>query len=100
MFGLDDRVREAVLGVLKKFPAIKEAKIFGSRALGNFRPNSDVDIVLFGQCEDSVNLRVAADLDALSTPYQFDIICYEQIKNDALKDHIDRVGQTLYLKVG
>ena len=98
MFGLDDRVKDAVLGVFKNFPAIEEAKIFGSRALGSFRAKSDVDIVLFGQCEDDMNLRVAAELDALSTPYQFDVVCYDQIQNDALRDHIDRVGKTLYEK--
>ena len=98
MFGLDDKLIDAIGRVLKEFPSIEEAKIYGSRALGNFRPNSDVDIVLFGSLEDAVKIRVASAFDGLSTPYTFDVACYSQIQNIALKEHIDRVGKSFYKK--
>jgi len=96
MFGLDEKTLQSVCRVLKEFPSVEEARIYGSRALGHFRANSDVDIVLFGLLDPDVTLHVAAALDVLPTPYQFDVAYYDQIQNSDLKDHIDRVAQTFY----
>ena len=96
MIGLDEKTQESIRNVFKEFSAIKEARIFGSRVIGNFRPNSDVDIALFGDLNGEVRGRVSAALDALPTPYQFDVVCYLEIQNSDLKDHIDRVGKILY----
>ena len=79
---------------------MKEACLFGSRAKGNFRPGSDVDIALKGQ---SVNLDDVREIAyALNEegflPYQFDIIDYNRIDNEALREHNDRVGMALYLR--
>lgn len=57
--GLKDRHRSAIHGVLSSNPRVERAVLFGSRAMGAFRPASDVDLVLFG---DSLTLRDQFDL--------------------------------------
>jgi len=40
--------------------------------------------------------RVAIALDDLNLPYTFDVSLLEQIDNDNLRDHIERVGIECY----
>jgi uncharacterized protein len=47
-FGLSSRVVGMLIGALARFPQITEARIFGSRSLGNFKNGSDIDLALFG----------------------------------------------------
>jgi predicted nucleotidyltransferase len=95
--GLSQKTLHQVVDVLKQFPEIKEAIIYGSRAKGNFRPSSDIDITLKG---NNLNLSVMSKLDMLIDdlllPYKFDISIYHQIDNKELLAHIERVGRTLY----
>lgn len=43
MFGLSLKDIDLILGVLQSHVDIEEAYVFGSRAMGNYRPGSDVD---------------------------------------------------------
>ena len=45
-FGLQDSDIKSIVKILLKNPLINEAYIFGSRAKGNFKKGSDVDIAL------------------------------------------------------
>lgn len=97
MFGLDSKTIESVHQVFKVYPAITEARIFGSRALGTHRPNSDIDIALWGSSLNwDVLGKVRSDLDELATPYKFDVVGYNLIEHQELREHIDRVGKLLY----
>jgi len=70
--------------------------VFGSRAKGNWRENSDIDIAVFGE---GVNVgSLVAQLDELPMPYKFDIVDYNSINSCALREHIDRVGIEIYTK--
>ena len=92
MFGLDAAVINAMRAVFAKHTFITQVKIFGSRAKGTYRPNSDIDVALFGtmRWEDVASIRQS--LDDLSTPYQFDVVAYALIEHPSLKDHVDRCG--------
>ncbi len=97
-FGLSQKSFQSILLTLDAFPEIEEAKIFGSRALGNFRKGSDVDIAIYGQ-----NLRIdtALNLSAilnerLNIPYNIDVVAPEFLTNQNLYEHIKRVGQPFY----
>ena len=72
--------------------------LFGSRAKGNYKPGSDIDLAVKG---DRVSPRIVAQLaDCLNEetplPYFFDVVHYETLDNQALVDHIDRVGIVIY----
>ena len=82
--------------VLHSFPEIDDAIIYGSRAKGNFKPSSDIDITLKGEKLTLKELnKVALMLDDLLLPQKFDLSIYRQISNPGLIEHIDRVGQRL-----
>ena len=95
-FGLSDEHLKMIIAVLAKTP-ITKAVIFGSRAKGNYKPNSDIDIAVF--VGDDIINKISTELDELPTPYKFDIIAYETIQNQDLKEHIDRVGKEIYKEV-
>ena len=95
--GLSDKELGAVSLVFKKFPGIQGAVLFGSRAMGTFRPGSDVDIALKGQVMLQDVARVKALLEEESPlPYTFDIVDYRTIETPAFKEHIDKHGKAIY----
>ena len=49
IFGLPDKTLTDIQQLLSQFPEIESAFIYGSRAKGNFKKGSDVDLVLSGE---------------------------------------------------
>ena len=95
-FGLSSVSIKKINDVINSFPEIDDAVIYGSRAKGNFKPSSDIDITLKGEKLTLKELnKVALMLDDLLLPQKFDISVYRQISNPDLIEHIDRVGQRL-----
>lgn len=96
-YGLSDRVLEQILSVLRRYDKVEKAVIYGSRAKGNYRPGSDIDITLFGKgltILDLHNLEIM--LDELYLPYSFDLSIFEKLQNEDLIDHINRVGKVMF----
>ncbi len=100
-FGLLPSDISAIIGVLQKDAGVQQAIIFGSRAKGNYKQGSDVDIALFGDEKQSFNLSNIQYLlnEELPLPYKFDVLNYHTLSNPLLKEHINRVGKLLYEKV-
>ena len=96
--GLNETEIKSVCEVFKNNSKISRAVVFGSRAKGNYKPYSDIDIALWGNLDVPDIEYVSCLLDELPTVYKFDIAAYEKIKNKMLRDHIDRVGVTIYNK--
>jgi uncharacterized protein len=99
-FGLRESDLEIVLAILKEFPQVQEAIIFGSRAKGNHRNGSDLDIAVKGP---DLNLEIVSTIsyrlnEETSLPYKIDILDYKSIHNPELKGHIDRIGKLVYLR--
>jgi predicted nucleotidyltransferase len=93
--GLSEKHFQLIVETLKQ-ANIDRAMVFGSRAKGNWRENSDIDIAVFGE---GVNVgSLVAQLDELPMPYKFDIVDYNNINSCALREHIDRVGIEIYTK--
>ncbi|MDB4926932.1 nucleotidyltransferase domain-containing protein [Mucilaginibacter sp.] len=96
-YGLSSNTVSKINEVLEQFPVVEKAVIYGSRAKGNFKASSDIDITLKGSGIDlSILIRLNLKLDDLLLPYKFDLSIYNHIANPELLDHIDRVGQTLW----
>lgn len=101
MFGLSETVVNDICNVFKDYPNITEVLIFGSRAKGNYRTGSDIDLaakgkgISFDQLTD-IHLRIE-DLDLL---YEVDVLSYEEKKGTPIGDHIDRVGKVFYKRAG
>lgn len=97
-FGLSQADLEMIVAVLSRYPSVKTAVIFGSRAKGNYKAGSDVDIALHGEeMGDRVAVDVAYQLNEETImPYKFDVLNYHTIANPDLVAHIDRVGRPFY----
>lgn len=97
-FGLKESDLEYVIGIIRKFPEIKKAVIFGSRAKGNFKPGSDVDIAIYGE---NINFDILSKIhweleEESPMPYLFDIVDYTHLNHKELREHIQRVGKVIY----
>jgi predicted nucleotidyltransferase len=96
-FGLAPSVLARLRAELARTAHLQRALIFGSRAKGNYRRGSDIDIALFGP--ELTNAEVAdldRRIDDLLLPYQVDICLVDTLENPALLEHIQRVGQPFY----
>jgi predicted nucleotidyltransferase len=82
--------------VFDRHPEIKTVKLFGSRAKGTHAPSSDIDLALWGEVDALRAEAIAAELDELPTAYKFDVKPFHLIKLIPLREHIERVGITVY----
>jgi predicted nucleotidyltransferase len=95
--GLSEEDVRSIRRTLRFFPKISEAILYGSRAKGNYRPGSDIDLTLKGNelsHQDLLDIELA--LDDLLLPYKIDLSLHHQIDNPQLIEHIDRVGKLFY----
>ena len=97
-FGLDSETGGLIKTFFSGFEEIEKVKIFGSRAKGNYKPNSDIDFAVYGQFDDKFTLHLLSGLDELATSYRFDVVNYNTIENENLKQNIDESGKTFYKK--
>lgn len=98
-YGLKDIEMAYLETLFSKNERIERVILYGSRAKGNHKPFSDVDITLVGDelTHEDLNRLILA-IDDLLLPYQFDISIFHQLKNDTLIDHINRRGIVIYEK--
>ena len=97
-YGLRQTDIEKIQSVLKKFPKIQSAILYGSRALGNYHTGSDIDLTLKGEISISQMLKLEYELDDLLLPYKIDLSIFNTISNPDMIDHIERVGKIFYEK--
>lgn len=72
----------------------ESVRVFGSRATGRARRASDIDIVLTGLTSRVLG-RIEEDLEESSLPMTVDVLVYEEVRSDILRDHIDRLALPL-----
>ena len=96
-FGLSDQTLETVRDILASCPEVEKALVYGSRAMGNYRAGSDIDITLIGaQLSMDMLFKLVRLFDESNLPYMVDLSIMANINNPNLSDHIERVGQVLY----
>lgn len=95
-FGLNAPALALVREVLERHPEVREACVFGSRAQGRHRPESDVDLALYGELDERLVARIAGELDELPLPYSFDVVSYTGLRHGPLQEHIERVGRRIF----
>ncbi|MCX8496073.1 MAG: nucleotidyltransferase domain-containing protein [Akkermansiaceae bacterium] len=97
LFGLSETTVEKIGSVLAKHPEVDSAILYGSRAKGNYKLGSDIDLTLVGSglvYRDLLNIM--DELDDLLLPYTIDLSILEMIDHAGLREHIERVGQEFY----
>ncbi len=98
-FGLTRRQLETIRRILAPFAAsIDRVILFGSRAQGRYRPDSDIDLVLKGNIDERTVDRLWTLFQESGLPFKVDVVVYEHIRTPALKAHIDQAGVTLFTR--
>ncbi len=98
MFGLLERDIVYIKKAISQFNEIEKVIIFGSRAIGNYKKGSDIDLAIIGKrVTRKTILRLNEDLNEVyPLPYFFDIVHYNSLSNEELKSHIDTQGKLIY----
>ena len=91
-FGLSPSEVHSIRAVLAAHPEVKRVLVYGSRAMGTQRKNSDIDLTLIApNLTFDQLLKIENEPDDLLLPYKIDLSQLHTITNPALIDHIQRV---------
>jgi predicted nucleotidyltransferase len=99
-YGLPDATIQKIHTVLSEFPQVNNALLYGSRAKGNYKNGSDIDLTLYGSANltRKVLYRIMDELDELLLPYSIDLSLFHEISDTDLITHIQRGGVPFYEK--
>ena len=97
-YGLPEETIAMIAAVFTRHPEVERVILYGSRAKGNYRSGSDIDLALQGGdgLTERVINTIGRELDDLPVPYSFDDAIHSMIANEALLEHIRRRGTVVY----
>ncbi|MBN8587362.1 MAG: restriction endonuclease subunit S [Rhodothermia bacterium] len=98
MFGLQQKHIDAINACFAQYPQIEQVILYGSRAKGNYKNGSDIDLTIVGDLDYNSLLKLENQLDDLLLPYKMDLSLKHKITNPDLLNHIERVGKVFYEK--
>ncbi|MCK9400914.1 MAG: DNA-deoxyinosine glycosylase [Bacteroidales bacterium] len=96
-FGLSIETITGITATIAANRSVTRVILFGSRAKGNPRPGSDIDIAVTGSglsLDDYLSFSL--QIDRLELAQKVDLVDHLKINDDELIDHIRRVGVVLY----
>ncbi len=97
-FGLGNRTKDALNQILGKFEEIEKVSIFGSRAKGTFLTNSDIDLVIENDISNSLLARINAAIIISEIPYKVDLLVFDKIETEELKNEVLAYKRVFYKK--
>jgi predicted nucleotidyltransferase len=99
-YGLKDSTIEKICAVLARYPPVEKAVLYGSRAKGNYKNGSDIDLTLYGGADLTLSVlyKIMDELDDLLLPHTIDLSIFSTIGDSDVVEHIRRVGVTFYEK--
>jgi predicted nucleotidyltransferase len=97
-YGLQESVVRQISETLARHPQVTQAILYGSRAKGNYKPGSDIDLTLRGEADLTwrVLYQIVDELDELLLPHTIDLSLFQCITDPDVLAHIQRVGITFY----
>lgn len=98
-YGLPQSTVQKVCAVLSRYPEVEKAILYGSRAKGNYKNGSDIDLTLRGtDLTLNVLYKILDEFEELLLPYTIDLSIFDDISDSDVIEHIQRVGITFYDK--
>ena len=94
MFGLSENVYEKIMNVVKNNHKYT-FKIFGSRARGDYRDNSDIDLAIFENVSREDEFKIRNEVDLLDIIYMVDLVFVDKNTKKELLDSIEKEGVEL-----
>lgn len=99
-FGLKEAVIRKIGDILSLYPQVEKAVLYGSRAKGNYRNGSDIDLTLCGGEDLTLDVLygIMGRIDDLLLPHTIDLSIFSNINDLDVIEHIRRVGIVFYRK--
>ncbi|MDD3879582.1 MAG: nucleotidyltransferase domain-containing protein [Syntrophomonas sp.] len=96
-FGLKEDRLNKIRSALARYPQVNRAVIFGSRATGYFRHNSDIDLAVYiADSEDKMPGKLLLEIDDAAGIYKIDVIDMLRLNNEPLRQRIEEQGVEIY----
>lgn len=89
MYGINEKVYKNMINYFNKNDEIEEVIIFGSRAKGTYKYNSDIDLYI--KCSTKIKGTVKEDIEDIIGVYSCDIVFSDNLNED-IKKQIERDG--------
>src|SRR6056297_2190435 len=97
--GIKEEALQKLNKVFASYPGIDKVILYGSRAKGNYKEGSDIDLVLIAPQFTLTDLnKIENRIDDLLLPWKIDLALFHQIENPDLLEHIKRAGISFYEK--
>ncbi|MGL5616085.1 MAG: nucleotidyltransferase family protein [Sarcina sp.] len=93
---MDEDLLIKLKNIFSKFNSIEKVKLFGSRATGQFKETSDIDLCLFGEVNHRDFSLIYFEIDELNTPLKFDLLNFNSLTKKELIDNILKEGIDIY----
>lgn len=98
-FGISAQSLRQLCELFEATPDVDRVWIFGSRATGKARPNSDIDIAFDGpRMSPDAACRLALVIDDLPTLYRIDAVHWQSLTDSTLRSEIERDRRILWEK--
>lgn len=96
--GIDKELLDEIINLIVRHKKPEKIILFGSRANGDFKKTSDIDIAVVGKNWTDRDIdTVKHNLDELiKTPLKFDVLNFYEITKDRLKKNILQKGKVIY----
>jgi len=97
-FGLEELLLDKIVSIIGRNEKIKRIVIFGSRARGDFKPASDIDIALYasGSLTSEELNSIRSQIDEIDCIYKFDIVDVNRLEKKAMVENIKNEGITIF----
>ena len=89
-FRLNEEILRKIKNISKKYK--NKFYIFGSRARGDYKKTSDIDIAILGKVTKEEKFKISNELDELEIPYMLDIVFMQEVCSEELKNNIYNQG--------
>lgn len=90
-FGLSENTYKQIKEVINKYNQY-EFRLFGSRARGNYKKTSDIDIAVFGEIDDKTRYKILDEFDCLNIIYDVDVVFVDSTLRSEMLQSILKEG--------
>ncbi len=94
-FGLTDKVLTSIIDIGKQY-GVNRITLFGSRARGDYKERSDIDLAVYGGNTEEFGIDVE---EFVPTLLKFDVVHMDKPVQEDLVESIDREGVVIYEKI-
>lgn len=94
MYGIREEIYEKITNISKKYKNYIFL-LFGSRARGNYKKNSDIDIAICGNVSNVDEANIKNEFDMIDMEYMVDLVFIKNVKNEEFLRNIKSEGVEL-----